>query len=255
MSEDEHREIIHLCAQTGLQLMQYGAESTLAETVAQRVGRAFGVPCEVAITANALTVSSHQPGGRGLTVVKRIFDRGINMSVTTDVQQIMLEAEAGRLSRPAFAAALEAITPFHYPRWLLVLLIGVSCAAFARLAHADGVGCAIVFVAASLAMIVRLVMVRYHFRPLVSFFVAAFVATVVAALGVKWELSATPKPTLAAPVLLLVPGFPLINAVSDMVKGHINVGISRATMAFLLCASTCGGVILAMTLLNVWGWL
>nr|VXZ88951.1 Inner membrane protein YjjP [Klebsiella pneumoniae] len=55
---------------------------------------------------------------------------------------------------------------------------------------------------------------------------------------------------MAASVLLLVPGFPLINAVADMFKGHINTGLARWAIASLLTLATCIGVVMAMT---VWG--
>lgn len=55
---------------------------------------------------------------------------------------------------------------------------------------------------------------------------------------------------MAASVLLLVPGFPLINAVADMFKGHVNTGLARWAMASLLTLSTCIGVVFAMAL---WG--
>ena len=60
---------------------------------------------------------------------------------------------------------------------------------------------------------------------------------------------------MASCVLLLVPGFPMINSVSDMVKGYINTGLSRGMMAVLLGAATSAGIVLAMTVWNVWGWL
>ena len=56
---------------------------------------------------------------------------------------------------------------------------------------------------------------------------------------------------MAASVLLLVPGFPLINAVADMFKGHINTGLARWAIASLLTLATCIGVVMAMTL---WGY-
>jgi len=60
---------------------------------------------------------------------------------------------------------------------------------------------------------------------------------------------------MASSVLMLVPGFPLINAVSDMVKGFSNMGIARWTMASLLTLSTSAGIVAAMNVLGVWGWL
>ena len=59
---------------------------------------------------------------------------------------------------------------------------------------------------------------------------------------------------MPASVLLLVPGFPLINAVADMFKGHVNTGLARWTMASLLTLSICIGIVLAMVVWNFKGW-
>jgi uncharacterized membrane protein YjjP (DUF1212 family) len=53
---------------------------------------------------------------------------------------------------------------------------------------------------------------------------------------------------------MLVPGFPLINSVADMVKGYINMGIARFVMGSLLTLATSLGIVGAMTLVGVWGW-
>lgn len=63
--------------------------------------------------------------------------------------------------------------------------------------------------------------------------------------------SQTPTIAMAASVLLLVPGFPLINSVADMFKGHINTGLARWAIASLLTLATCVGVVMSMT---VWGY-
>ncbi|MEL7288184.1 MAG: threonine/serine exporter family protein, partial [Pseudomonadota bacterium] len=60
---------------------------------------------------------------------------------------------------------------------------------------------------------------------------------------------------MASSVLMLVPGFPLINSVADMLKGHINMGIARFTMASLLTLATCLGIVAAMEVTGIWGWM
>ncbi|WP_265449414.1 threonine/serine exporter family protein, partial [Aeromonas salmonicida] len=65
---------------------------------------------------------------------------------------------------------------------------------------------------------------------------------------------AQPYLAMAASVLLLVPGFPLINAVSDMVKGYFNMGLARWGTATLLTISAAIGIILAMSMTGIWGW-
>jgi uncharacterized membrane protein YjjP (DUF1212 family) len=234
--------------------LQHGAESALVESVTRRLGVALGVSSvEVAIMANAVTVTTLN-AGHCITTVRRNEDRGINMHVVTEVQRTMLDLEAGALDRAGVAARLESIRPLKYPRWLVALMIGLSCACFARLAHGDLATCGVVFVASAAAMVVRQVFAPLHFNPLVTFFVAAFVATSVVGVGVLWGFATQVKVAMASSVLLLVPGFPLINGVSDMVKGYINTGLSRMMFGVLLAVATCGGILLAMTVWNVWGW-
>ena len=60
---------------------------------------------------------------------------------------------------------------------------------------------------------------------------------------------------MAASVLLLVPGFPLITAVADMFKGHVTTGLARWAMASLLTLATCIGIITAITLGSLRDWI
>jgi len=264
-SEPAQREITRLCIETGLMLLQHGAESALVESVARRLGLALKVErVEVAIMANALTITTLSEN-HCVTTVRRNEDHGINMHVVTEVQRAVLAVEAGELDSAGFRARIEAIRPQRYPRWLVALMIGLSCACFARLAQMslpatedrswDWYGCGLTFAASTAAMLVRQWFAARHFNPLVNFFASAFVATSIAGQGVIYKLGLHPKIAMASCVLLLVPGFPLINSVSDMVKGYTNTGLSRGMMAVLLGAATSAGIILAMTVWQVWGWL
>ena len=64
----------------------------------------------------------------------------------------------------------------------------------------------------------------------------------------------TPTVAMAACILFLVPGFPLINAVSDMFKGHVNTGIARWAIATWLMLATCIGVVIAVSVFGLQGW-
>lgn len=264
-TEPVQREITRLCIEAGLLLLQHGAESALVESVTRRLGLALGVrSVEVAIMANALTVTTLSEN-HCITTVRRNEDRGINMHMVTEVQRAMLAVEAGDLDRTGYRMRIESIKPQRYPRLLVAFMIGLSCVSFARLAQMslpatedrswDWYGCGLTFAASAAAMLTRQWFAARHFNPLVNFFAAAFVATSIAGQGVIYKLGPHPKIAMASCVLLLVPGFPMINSVSDMVKGYINTGVSRGMMAVLLGAATSAGIILAMTVWNVWGWL
>jgi uncharacterized membrane protein YjjP (DUF1212 family) len=255
LAESDQRDITDLCLTTGLLLLQHGAESALVDSVTSRLGVALGAErTEVAILSNALSVTTvHQ--GHAITVIRRSVDRGINMHLVTEAQRAMLDVEAQALDREGFRRRIHAIVPWRYPRWMVALAIGVSCACFARLGHADATACLLTLVASTAAMGTRQFFVSLHFNPLVSFFIAAFVATSIASQGLIYQWGTTPKVAMASCVLLLVPGFPMINSVSDMVKGHYHSGVARAVMATLLGGATAGGIVLAMIVWRVWGWL
>lgn len=255
LCEPEQRQITRLCADTGLVLLQHGAESALVESLVRRLGQSLGVDqVQVAIMANALTITTLSER-HCITTVRRNEDRGINMQVVTEVQRAVLRVEAGEMPAEAYAAALQALRPLRYPRTIMALVIGLSCACFARLAGADLASSLVALFASAIAMYVRLTLASRHFNPLVTFFAAAFVATTLAAIGALYGIGREPRIAMASSVLLLVPGFPLINGISDMVKGYINTGISRLVYGTLLAAATCGGILLAMSILRIGAWL
>lgn len=253
LSEATQRDVTRVCVQTGLVLMQHGAESALIETLMRRLGLALGVDrVEAGVFANSIVLST-LAGGRSMTTVRRVEDRGIHMQRVTEVQRAVLEVEEGALDAAGYEARLEALPPFHHPRWLVSLAIGASCAAFARLAGADLPSCAVTAGASGLAMALRLGIARLHFSPVVNFFLSAFVATSLAGLAEVFHWGATPNLARASCVLFLVPGFPLINGVSDMVKGYMSTGIARLANATLLASAAATGILLSMTIWNLWG--
>lgn len=59
---------------------------------------------------------------------------------------------------------------------------------------------------------------------------------------------------MASSVLWLVPSFPLINSLSDMLKGYMNIGIGRFMFVIILTLSSCIGIVLSLLLLNISHW-
>ena len=149
---------------------------------------------------------------------------------------------------------LDAVKPEKYNRYFVVFMVGLSCASFAHLSGGDQLICFITFIASACGMWVRQSLSARHYNPAVVFAVTAFVASMVSGMALKFGWGAHPEIATAASVLLLVPGVPLINSLADMLKGHVNMGMSRWAVATLLTFSTCLGIVLALSLLNVSAW-
>lgn len=249
------REITRMCIQCGLFLLQHGAESALIEELSVRLGHAFGMESvELSISSNAIvltTVQDHQC----LTSTRKSTDRGINMHVVTEVQHIVIMAEHKLLDYKQVQKRFSQIKPLRYPRWAMVLMVGLSCACFCLLNKGGWDGALVTFITGSLAMYVRQVFTHRQLHPQINFCLTAFVATTVSGWLMMLPLFANTSPiAMAASLLLLVPGFPLINAVADMFKGHINTGLARWGMASLLTLATCIGVVMALSLWRLKGW-
>ncbi|MDO6527756.1 threonine/serine exporter family protein [Motilimonas sp. 1_MG-2023] len=255
LTKQQQTEITRIAIKAGQLLQQHGAESRLIEQTTTRLGVALGAQSiELAVSADALVLTSLFEG-RCITTTRKVHDRGINMQMVCDVQRICVMAEKQLLRAADVNKKLDKLKPMKYNRWLVVLMIGLSCASFSHLFGGDWWAFAVTFVASATAMFVRQELAHRHHNPFINFAVTAFIATLISSFGVIYQLGNRPDLAMAACVLLLVPGFPLINAVSDMVKGHINMGIARWTAATLLTFSVAAGIFAAMGVTNVMGWL
>lgn len=235
-------------------LLAHGAESALVGDIMRRIGLASGMDeVEVALSANSLVVTTMMDD-HCITTTRSCPDRGINMRAVTQIQRICIMLEKGIVDYSLAQQKLNEISPERYNRWLVVFMIGLSCASFSHLAGGDWSVFAMTFLASSSGMIVRQEIGHRHFNPLMNFAATAFVTSAISAQAVLYNIGNLPEIVMASSVLMLVPGFPLINAVADMLKGHINMGIARFVMASLLTLATSLGIVAAMSLTGVWGW-
>ncbi|GLQ71307.1 threonine/serine exporter family protein [Vibrio penaeicida] len=252
--DNNQREVTRLIAQAAQMLLAHGAESTLVGDISRRIGLASHMDeVEVSLSASSLVVTTLK-SGNCITTARRSPDRGINMKVVTQVQRICILMEKGLLDCKLAKSKLADINPERYNRWLVVFMIGLSCASFSRLAGGDWSVFAMTFFASSVGMIVRQEIGHRHFNPFLNFSITAFVTTLISAQAVTFQIGNEPFIAMASSVLMLVPGVPLINAVADMLKGYVNMGIARFVMASLLTLATAMGIIGAMNIVGVWGW-
>ncbi|ATA26645.1 hypothetical protein BIY26_10085 [Brenneria goodwinii] len=251
----QQREITRLCIQCALLLLQHGAESMVVEKLSSRLGVALGADSvETSISANAIVLTTIMQGNC-LTSTRNNTDRGINMHVVTEVQHVVIMAEHKLLDVEGVGKRFAHIKPLRYPRWLMVSIVALSCGCFSRLNGGGWDAFVVTMIASGLAMYVKQILTARQLNPLINFCITAFVATSASGLLMKLPLfQQASTVAMAASVLLLVPGFPLINAVADMFKGHVNTGLARWMVASLLTLSTCIGVVMALSLWGLRGW-
>lgn len=255
LTHEQQNELTRIAVKAGQILHQHGAESRLVEQTTQRIGLALGAnSIELSVSSDAIVITSLF-NGRCVTTTRRCYDRGINMYMVCEVQRICVMLEKQLLDVKQVKDRLDRLQPLKYNRWLVVLMIGFSCASFSHFFGGDLPVYITTFFASAGAMILRQELAHRHHNPFINFALSAFLGTTIASIGVVTQFGENPKIAMAACVLLLVPGFPLINAVSDMLKGHISTGIARWVFATLLTISVSIGIVGSMVLTGVWGWI
>lgn len=145
MQTEQQRAVTRLCIQCGLFLLQHGAESALVDELSSRLGRALGMDSvESSISSNAIVLTTIKDG-QCLTSTRKNHDRGINMHVVTEVQHIVILAEHHLLDYKGVEKRFSQIQPLRYPRWLVALMVGLSCACFCKLNKGGWDGAVITF--------------------------------------------------------------------------------------------------------------
>ncbi len=235
--------------------MQHGAESALIAELSRRIGRALGLDeVHASINANSISITS-VTNGHCITTVRFCRDHGIHFGVIAELQHLVVMAEKQVLDAASILRRLERLNKNRYNRWLVLVMVALSCAAFSGLAGGDLKVALMTFFATACGMLVRQEIGHRHFNPLLNFAATAFVTTAAAAPAQYFEFGNQPTLVMACSVLMLVPGVPLINAASDMVKGYVHVGLARWAMASLLTLATSIGIVMAMNLFGLWAWL
>ena len=249
----ELRDIIDLSLWAGQMLLQHGATSQRVEESVHRIGTGLGCDwLDILVSPNVITITASS-GAEFRTKLRRVSSLGVDLGKVTAVNDLSRLISNGELDRFQMRTELEHIDimPRSYNRWLVVLMVGLACAAFSRLFGGDWIIFGITFGASAVAMLLRQELSHRYFNPLLVVVACAFVAGCLASTAGLFQLSDQPETALAAAVLLLVPGVPLINAAQDLIRGHLVTGIARGVTGLLISLAIALGLLLALSLTGV----
>lgn len=249
------RDIIDIALWAGQMLLQNGADSQRVEETVHRIGTGLGCTwMDILVSPNAIVITTIS-GDDFRTKIRRVVRMGVNMNLIDSVNDVSRRVEKGELDRFQLRQELERldVLPHNYNRWTVVLMVGLACAAFARLFGGDFPVTGVTFAAASTAMFIRQELNRRFFNPFLVVIVTALVAGLIASIATRLDIGKEPQVALAASVLLLVPGVPLINAAEDVINGYVVVGLVRGVTGTIIVLCIALGLLMAMRIMGVEG--
>ena len=257
LSRADMQDVIDLALFAGQLLMQFGADTQRVETTVHHIGTALGAEwLDVFVSPNALIITTTDHA-EFRTKVRRVMRLGgVNMAGIAAISQLSYDAAQLELAVVRYRLDEIAEQSRHYGSTFQAGFVGLSCAAFSLLFGGDWAVFGVTWLAAGVAMLLRHWLASRQWNFALNTVVTAFAATLLASSAALLSWSDEPQIALAASVLLLVPGVPLVNAVEDLLSEHWVVGIVRGVVGLIITMSVALGIALALAVAGIgriWG--
>ena len=238
----------------GQTLMENGADCARIVRDMTRTAVHLRIPIEqiqshVTYTTLMLCVSD---GERSFTQFRKCVKHGVNLAVIAAVSKLTWRVLRGNTPIQAIESAIARIRqrPLCYPSWVIALGAagsGGSC----KLFGGSWFEAFIATIAALAGFIAHRTSTRYAFNPYACAMITGFVATICAwaipmafGLGTMWY-------ALVACTIFLMPGFPSINAASDMLNRFTTSGTTRGMDTMLIIGGLTFGIAFAILVTGV----
>lgn len=241
-------QILQTALAVGVQVHKAGGYTARTDAAMRRVALALGADkADPAITATlvGLTVTKND---WSRTAVKSGVNAGINFSELTELSDLAKQSDGKDPEQ--VRAELDGIiaTSKRYPLSVVLPAVGIGSASFAAIYGSDWQGMVIAGIAGGIGAALRAWLISKHLKPFAFSLLCAFVSVSVVMVLRPW--TGTLDAALAACVLYLVPGVPLLNGTADLLTGYYLNGAVRLIMSSVVFVGASIGL---LTALNVWG--
>lgn len=257
-SHERHQQLEDaaiVALRVGRMLMESGAKAAEVHRGATTTALGLGaekVHFQVGYDSLIITVST---GHISFTRMTGIGSIGVNQRLNYDLGQLCDEvAKGGKTADDVLAAIAVLVADTKRHHWLAVsIAVGLACACFGRILGIDWASFLPVMAASAIGQILRHHLLRIGLNSFVMAAVVAFSVSVLAGLGAEYVGSDTIKRAVSASVLLLVPGVPVLNAQTDIMEGHPNLGSARAVSVLMVLIFLTVGMWMGETVLGADG--
>ncbi|MFQ3537049.1 MAG: threonine/serine exporter family protein [Aggregatilineales bacterium] len=227
----------------GVLVLRSGAASFRTQEVMERCAGALGIAqLEAYVTPTGIIASAYS-GDEHRTQIRQV--RGL----AVDMNRVIALELLSRTLPPGIEAAelhkrIDAIEAqgMLYPRWVVALMVGLACGAFAVIIGGSALEFVAAFGSAATGQTLRMALIKRQFSVVPIVVICAAVAagicyTLLRLMTPLYQIlviQASLQNGMVASVLLLVPGVPLITALLDLVHLDLVSGLSRGIYAVMI---------------------
>jgi len=240
-------------------LHAYGTTSPRLEGALVTVAQRLGVECEPWSNPTGLILSfsdpMRPPGDSDTTRVIRMPPGDTSLSKLCEADRIAEEVIAGRLDLASGHAALRALSrpPGRRADAMQVLGFGLAAAGLAGLLRLPWLDIA---TAATIGLLIGLLVMAAHTRPQLKEGADAIAAVVAASLAIVVATFVGPlnlNTVIIAALIVLMPGMALTNAINELTSQHLLSGTARFAGAVATMIKLTVGTMIALVLAGMSG--
>lgn len=256
----QHEELVQQSAvvmRLGMMLMAAGASAYRVKSSMARLARAVGLTEHHAqVSFTEISTTSYSKGFYR-TEISEQRAVGINAH-RIDALGEFVSALPPSISPQVAGRTLERIEalPKLYSPWLLAVVAGIACAAFAFMNRGGPLECAVVLFAAGIGQFLRSHLLHRHINHMAVWILCALLSAglyiaVMTGFSTAGLISSDHMVGFISSVLFLVPGFPLVTGMLDLARMDISAGLSRLTYVVLMLTSASFAIWLLSFLFDV----
>jgi len=219
----------HFVLKAGRLLLVSGADVDYVLQRTNSLVSKLGAAAQLFISGERLLLTIDEGKTYRTRVGHQIAGMGVNTGLFDAVDKVIVDTISGSIDLTEATSRLERLEPAPqlHSSWVIIPAVAGTMAALCRLFGAAWWVVLAAFIGGIVSIILRRFFATRLVNPIVASFITAFVSAIVAGLSLKAMPYGDPALAFAAAGMILVPGVPLINGISDMAKGHPGVGLSR----------------------------
>lgn len=246
--------VADLLLDIGTVLLASGAHSARIVRNLDRIAETWGYDASIHLSFTGILISlrhATHPHRRAIEF-RSCGAYGVHFGILTETSLLSWKVVVENLTVDEVESRWQTIKTLpHHPRVAILAGIGLACASLCLLLQGDFTDAGFALLAAVCGMAVRQQVLHLRFNPMIGFIAASLVTTLIAGVDIVHRIGGAPEAALAASVLYLVPGVPLINCTIDLIEGHVPIAIARGVFGgfILLCIAV--GMSIGITLLGI----
>jgi uncharacterized membrane protein YjjP (DUF1212 family) len=234
-------------------LMETGSRAMTVHECCRLIAAGLGVEImgmRVGYASISVTLMS---GANTITRMVTVSRHGMDHRLNQAIRRLVVSASRSAMPPAEIKTQLDAIVAAspRYPIGVVVIAVGLACAAFGGLLAIDHLAFLPIFLASSAGQFVRHTLLQRGINPYVALVTTAFTAAFLCGSFARLAGSETVNVAAIASTLLLVPGITATNAQADILDGLPTMGSARAVSMLMAMVFITTGIFAAQGVLGL----